>query len=747
MTWNPVAGATGYNVYRSLSARDGGQPLGALANGAHITGTSFTDTGLNSATTYYYVVTTVVNGVQSLASNEASTTTAASAGQPTRINAGGAQVTTLSGAVFRADALFTGGSTFSAGNRAIAGTSDPALYQDERWGNFTYAIPVTPGTYDVRFHFVELYYGTAVTGGAGKRVFGMDIVDTAANPDLSNIDVYAAVGKNTALVKTVPDVSITDGTLNIRSVYGSADDPELAAVEVIPKSVAAPPPTVVDTLPLAGATGVSRLAHPSATFSRAMTAATITSSSFTLTPAGGAAVPATVSYDATNQQATLVPASSLAFSTTYTARLTTAVTAADSTPLASAVTWTFTTQDPVPPQVTSTFPLDQATAVSPSARPRATFSRSLDPTTVTASSVTLTGPGGTAVPATVSYDDSTRSATLTPNSALAFSTSYTATVKTLVKAVDGVALAAPVSWSFTTSPAPPPPPTVSGQAPAPGATGVSRTTGVDATFSRDLDPTSLNTSSFTLTGPSGLVPATVSYDTATRTGHLVPTAALAFSGSYTVRLETAIHASDGTPLASAVSWTFTTVDPPPAPTVSSRSPVAGASYVGRTAVVTAGFSRAMDASTLTTSSFTLSAGTNPPVAATVTYDSATNTAKLTPSAPLDGGLDYTATLSTAVQAADGIALASAVSWSFSTAACPCPLFSPVLTPDFIGLPTQDGRTGTGPLIVRARHEDHGRPADRPERDPLLQECRRDRDPRRPRLDAQRRSVGAGHVHG
>ena len=73
----------------------------------------------------------------------------------------------------------------------------------------------------------------------------------------------------------------------------------------------------------------------------------------------------------------------------------------------------------MPPQVTSTFPLDQATAVSPSARPRATFSRSLDPTTVTASSVTLTGPGGTAVPATVSYDDSTRSATLTPNAALA----------------------------------------------------------------------------------------------------------------------------------------------------------------------------------------------------------------------------------------------------------------------------------------------------------------------------------------
>ena len=148
-------------------------------------------------------------------------------------------MTTLSGAVFRADALFTGGSTFSARNRAIAGTSDPTLYQDERWGNFNYAIPVTP-TARTTSGSTSSSSTTEPRSPAepGKRVFGMDIVDTTANPDLANIDIYAAVGKNTAYVRTVPDVSITDGTLNIRSVYGSADDPELAAVEVIPKSVA-----------------------------------------------------------------------------------------------------------------------------------------------------------------------------------------------------------------------------------------------------------------------------------------------------------------------------------------------------------------------------------------------------------------------------------------------------------------------------------------------------------------------------
>jgi hypothetical protein len=37
-----------------------------------------------------------------------------------------------------------------------------------------------------------------------------------------------------------------------------------------------------------------------------------------------------------------------------------------------------------------------------------------------------------------------------------------------------------------------------------------------------------------------------------------------------------------------------------------------------------------------------------------------------------------------------------VSWQFSTAGCPCSLFSSVLTPAIGGLPVQDGRTGAGP---------------------------------------------------
>jgi glycosidase len=52
LAWNAVAGAAGYDVYRSVVTRGGY----VKANGAPVTGTNFTDTGLRNARTYYYVV-------------------------------------------------------------------------------------------------------------------------------------------------------------------------------------------------------------------------------------------------------------------------------------------------------------------------------------------------------------------------------------------------------------------------------------------------------------------------------------------------------------------------------------------------------------------------------------------------------------------------------------------------------------------------------------------------------------------
>jgi hypothetical protein len=100
---------------------------------------------------------------------------------------------------------------------------------------------------------------------------------------------------------------------------------------------------------------------------------------------------------------------------------------------------------------------------------------------------------------------------------------------------------------------------VTANTPSSGATGVSRTTTVTATFSRAMDASTINGTTFTLTGPSGAVPATVSYDSATRVATLTLSAPpLTGSTSYTARLDGSIRASDSLTLAGPVTWSFTT---------------------------------------------------------------------------------------------------------------------------------------------------------------------------------------------
>src|SRR4051812_48445000 len=71
------------------------------------------------------------------------------------------------------------------------------------------------------------------------------------------------------------------------------------------------------------------------------------------------------------------------------------------------------------------------------------------------------------------------------------------------------------------------------------------------------------------------------------------------------------------------------------PSVASTTPAAGATGVAVDASYSAVFSGAMDAATITASSFTLTAhGAATPVSASVAYDAATTTATLMPDAPL-----------------------------------------------------------------------------------------------------------------
>jgi hypothetical protein len=103
--------------------------------------------------------------------------------------------------------------------------------------------------------------------------------------------------------------------------------------------------------------------------------------------------------------------------------------------------------DAVTPAVTATTPSAGATGVAVNTTIRATFSKSMNASTITTSTFYINN----GVTGTVSYDAGTNTATFTPSANLALNTTYTATITTGVKDTGGHPMAANKTWSFTTT--------------------------------------------------------------------------------------------------------------------------------------------------------------------------------------------------------------------------------------------------------------------------------------------------------
>src|SRR5215475_3472878 len=114
------------------------------------------------------------------------------------------------------------------------------------------------------------------------------------------------------------------------------------------------------------------------------------------------------------------------------------------------------TPDTTPPTVTSFAPTAGANNVRIDANVTVTFSEAMDPATVNGSTVELRDSSNALVPATVSYNAGSFTVTLDPHTLLSAGVTYTARVKggsadPRVKDVVGNALAADVTWTFTTT--------------------------------------------------------------------------------------------------------------------------------------------------------------------------------------------------------------------------------------------------------------------------------------------------------
>jgi hypothetical protein len=451
-----------------------------------------------------------------------------------------------------------------------------------------------------------------------------------------------------------PTVSLAANTPYTATITTGAADPAgnaLAANYVW--TFMSGPPTVISTIPAAGAPTVAVNGAVSATFSEVMNALTITNATVTLAGPGATPVAGAVTYSGST--ATFTPTVVLANSTLYTATITTGAKDAAGVGLAANFVWTFTTAPP--PTVVSTIPANLAPAVAVNTTISATFSGAMDPTTITGSTFTLTSPGPTPVAGTVTYSGTT--ATFTPTGLLANSTAYTATITTGAKDTTGAPLAANDVWTFTTAP----PPAVISTAPAKGATGVARGATVNATFNVPMNATTISNTTFTLAGPGATaVAGGVMYvgNVATFT----PGAPLTPSTLYTATISNGAKDTAGTALANTV-WTFTTSGPP---AVTSTAPASGAGNVPLNQKIAATFNMAMTASTITAAgTFTVAVTTcGAAVSGTVTYDVSSNTGIFAPTAALTANTQYTATVTTAAQGASGFPLAANYVWSFTT---------------------------------------------------------------------------------
>ena len=301
--------------------------------------------------------------------------------------------------------------------------------------------------------------------------------------------------------------------------------------------------------------------------------------------------------------------------------------------------------------MTSESPAASATDVSLSTPLTATFNEEVQSSTI---AFTLTSSSGSSVAGTLAYNPTTVTATFTPNAALAYNTTYTAKVSGAENS-SGTAMSAPVSWSFTTDPTAP---AVTSESPASGATSVSISTMVTATFNEAVQA---GTISLTLESSSGTrAPATVTYNSSNHTATVTLTAALAANTKYTATVSGALDTL-GDPMAAPFAWSFTTRAAGP-PAITSEMPASGATDVAVSTTVTATFNEAVQSSSI---AFTLTNPSGSSVAATLSYNSSTHTATLAPSAGLAYNTTYTATVSGAKNSS-GIPINSLFSWSFTT---------------------------------------------------------------------------------
>ncbi|HXN12145.1 MAG TPA: Ig-like domain-containing protein [Candidatus Acidoferrales bacterium] len=324
-----------------------------------------------------------------------------------------------------------------------------------------------------------------------------------------------------------------------------------------------------------------------------------------------------------------------------------------------------------------------------------------DTQTATVTATPSDTPTATATPTdtvtATATDTATATATATDTQTATTTATPTDTPTINATSTDTATATATVTATPTATPTAVPPLVISTSPAAIGCGGQGMGTNqqITASFSEPMNPASiLVPGTFTVTGPGATpVAGAVTYDATNNIAAFAPTGGnFATSTTFTATVTTAAESIALLPLASSYVWTFTTgaSTNATAPLVTSTNPVDTATGVATNQNITATFSEAMDSTTITPATFTLTGPGATVIAGTVTYSTIGATATFTPGSPLAAGTAYTATITAAAADLAGNTLATNFVWTFTTGSA-----TDTVAPTVSSTNPPNGATGVG----------------------------------------------------
>ena len=225
-------------------------------------------------------------------------------------------------------------------------------------------------------------------------------------------------------------------------------------------------------------------------------------------------------------------------------------------------------------------------------------------------------------------------------------------------------------------------PLISGVAPTvlmvvPETDGIGTNRQVSVAFSTAMDPSSINTNSFTIAGAKG----TVLYDATNKIASFKASPNFTANTTYNATITTAAKDAKGTPLAAPFDFSFTTRATPDtsAPYIVAVNLAPGATCVPLSQEILITFNEQMSSSTINPMTVFING-----VVSTVTYDVLTQTATLLPVEPLSPNTTYTLTVTAGAKDQGGVALSPTLSQTFSTCGVQSGGTQPVALCPYIG---------------------------------------------------------------